>query len=96
MKIICKNGHIMVKEMIRTEEESKTAMGLIIPKETLDDDEVAQGQIIFSQEVEYPVNSIIIFHKTLPVNAMLKLDGDEQPKEYFFVNSRDVVCIVEK
>lgn len=85
----------MVKELKRKSDANVSDSGIIIPEETMEDDEVAQGTIISSSEEEYKAGDVILFHKTLPVDALLKMEGDDRPTEYFFVNSRDVVCKIE-
>jgi len=95
MKIIPQNGYILVKELKRKEDEKATDTGIILPEESLEDDEVAQGTVVVSGDDKFTEGQILLFHKTLPVDALLKMDGDEKPTEYFFVKGDVVVCVVQ-
>lgn len=92
MKINLKNGHVMVKEIVRKEEEKVTASGLFIPEVTLEEEQVSQGKVIRSNSDEYPVGSTLLFHKTLPVDVNLKIDDDKELTTYFFINEKDIIC----
>lgn len=94
MKINLKNGHIMVKEIVRKEEEKTTASGIFIPEETLEEEQVSQGKVVRTNSDEYPLGSTVLFHKTLPVDINLKIDEDKELSIYFFINERDIICSI--
>ena len=91
-KVELKNGHIMVREVIRTEEETKTSIGIIIPQEVLDDEQVSQGEIIESSVEEYKIGENVIFHKVIPVDINMKYGGDKELRTYWFVKEKDIIC----
>lgn len=86
-----KNGYILVKELARKQEELKDESGLFIPEENLDDEQVAQGTVV--QDVgEYSKGAVLLFHKVIPVDVNMKLDGDDSLQKYFFIKESDVIC----
>ena len=94
MKINLKNNHIMVKEIIRKDEERITAYGIFIPEENLEDEQVSQGRVVRSDILEYPVSSVVLFHKTLPIDVNLKIDDDKELTTYFFIRDKDIICSI--
>lgn len=94
MKINLKNGHVMVKEIVRKKDEEVTASGIILPEEMLEEEQVSQGKVIRTQSEEYPIGSTVLFHKTLPVDVNMKIDDDKELTTYFFINERDVICSI--
>ncbi len=91
MKVQLKNDNIMVFALDRTEEEKTTKTGLIIPEETLEEDQVAQGIVIESNDPEYKAKDVVFFHKVLPVDAQLKYRGSEL-ETFWFIKASDVIC----
>ncbi len=91
-KIYPENNHIMVKEVIRTEAESVDANGFYIPKESLDDEQVAVGVVVESESDKYPKGLEVLFHKVLPVDFHMKLDGDAEMTTYYFSKQSDIIC----
>lgn len=94
MKINLKNNHVMVKEIIRKEDEKLTASGIFIPEETLEDEQVSQGRVVRSDMEDYPIGSTVLFHKTLPVDVNLKIDDDKELTTYFFIRDKDIICSI--
>jgi co-chaperonin GroES (HSP10) len=94
-KIEMCNNTIMVKELLREKEEEKTE-GLYIPKDNLEDEQVAQGVVVNSASEQFKEGDIVLFHKVLPVDVNMKLDGDDGLKKYFFILARDIICKIIK
>lgn len=92
MKYELKNSTIMVRELVQAEDEKIVAGGLILPKEIIEEDQVASGTVVQSSTEDYKAGDVLLFHKVLPVNARLKLDGSDKFEEFFFVHERDVIC----
>lgn len=95
MKITPKNGHILVKEVVRKEDEKSTEAGIIIAETILDDEQASKGLVIEGNE-EFPKGVSVIFHKVVPIDVHLKLEGDTEPTLYFFVGTKDVICTIEE
>lgn len=95
MRVELKNGHIMVLALDRKEEQQVTSTGLIIPEQTLEDDQVAQGIVIESDNPEYQKDDIVFFHKVLPVDAQMKYRSDKL-ETYWFIKADDIICKVIK
>jgi len=89
-----KNGYIMVKEIVRSEQEAIDSNGFYIPKSTLDDEQVSQGAVVESNSEEYPIGSELLFHKVLPVDFNIKREGDAELTPYFFIKSTDVIDVL--
>lgn len=89
-----KNGYIMMKAIERKEDESVTASGLILPEAMMEDDQVSQGTVIRSSVDEYKEGEILFFHKTLPIDALIKFGDDTATTEYLFIKGEDVICKV--
>ena len=89
-----KNGYIMVKAIERKEDETITGSGLILPEQVLEEDQVSQGHVIRSSVEEYKEGDILFFHKTLPIDAIIKFGDDTSPTEYVFLKADDVICKV--
>ena len=85
------NGNIMVKEIIRTDDTSSTS-GFIIPKETLDDEQVSQGKVVRSNSDNIPTGATVLFHRVMPVDVHMKLDDDTKLETYFFIMEKDIIC----
>lgn len=94
MQINLKNNNLMVKELIRKEDEKITAGGIFLPEETLEEEQVSQGLVVRTNSDEYPVGCTILFHKTLPVDVNMKIDDDTDLKTYYFINLKDVICSI--
>ncbi len=91
MKVQLKNNNIMVFALDRKESEKTTQSGLIIPEETLQEDQVAQGIVIESNDKEYEPKDVVFFHKVLPIDAQLKYRGSEL-ETFWFIKASDVIC----
>lgn len=87
-----KNSNIMVKELVRKEEEKESKSGLYIPEEALEDEQVAQGIVVRSEIGLFAKGDVLMFHKVCPVDVNLKIDGDEELNRYFFIKAEDVIC----
>ena len=94
-KISLMNGNIMVKAIEREDEEENKSV-LIIPKETLEDEQVAQGVVIRSDSENVKVGDTLLFHKVMPVDVNMKIDKDEKLETYFFILEKDIICKIEK
>ena len=92
--ILLKNSYIMVKAIERKANESVTASGFILPESVMEDDQVSQGSVIRSSVDEYNEGDILFFHKTLPIDAIIKFGKDDSPTEYLFIKPEDVICVV--
>lgn len=93
-QVILKNNYILVKETSREKEELKDESGLFIPEENLDDEQVAQGIVVQDAE-EYHKGDVILFHKIIPVDVNMKLEGDSSLQRYFFIKSSDIICHIK-
>lgn len=94
MKLIPKNNQLLVKSMERKEEGTITDTGLIIPEQTLEDDQVAQGKVIESAHPDYVTGDVVLFHKVIPVDVHLKVD--KEIEEFWFVPANDIICIIKE
>jgi len=94
MKINLKNGHIMVKEIIREEKESETSSGIILPGQQLEDEQASTAKVVRSDTDEFPEGCTVLFHKVLPIDVNMRLDGDKDLQLYFFINTRDIICSI--
>jgi|TARA_R100000501_G_C2624764_1_gene118078 co-chaperonin GroES (HSP10) len=88
MKIELDNNNIMVEEI---EVKEDTSSDFIIPKETLDEEQVAQGTVIESCTDKYKKDDVVLFHKVIPVDVNLKYNSNEL-KSYWFVPKKDIIC----
>jgi co-chaperonin GroES (HSP10) len=86
------NDHIMVKEIKREEADAATSLGLFIPKETLEDEQVSQGKVIRSNSANVAVGDTLLFHRVMPVDVNMKLEGDDKLETYFFIKEKDIIC----
>jgi len=93
-KITLFNQNIMVKEIIRQDEDTGTQNGLIIPKENLEDEQVSQGTVIQSNTKDITVGDVLLFHRVMPVDVHLKLEGDKELEQYYFIQEKDIICKV--
>lgn len=92
MKIELFNNNILVKAIQRGNEVS--AVGVYIPVEDLEEEQVSQGIVI--QDVgEFKKDDILLFHKTMPVDVNMKLDGDSELQNYFFIKVEDIICRIK-
>ena len=89
------NGNIMVKEHILTQEEKSSASGLYIPDEVLEDEQVAQGEVVNSNSENFAIGDLLLFHKVMPVDVNMKLDGDKGLSKYFFIKEQDIICKIK-
>lgn len=95
MLIELDNGYIMVKEIKRSDNESQDSSGIIFNDQNLDDEQVSQGTII-QDAGKYKAGDTILFHKVIPVDVHMKLEGDERLENYYFIKSTDVICKITK
>ena len=72
MNIQLKNDYIILKAL--KDEDITTQSGLIIPKETQNEDQVAKGKVLENGN-EYKKNDILLFHKIVPIDVELKIEG---------------------
>ena len=93
-EILLKNGYIMMKAIERKENENTTASGFILPESMMEDDQVSQGVVIRSCVDEYKEGEVLFFHKTLPIDALIKFGNDVATTEYLFIKGEDVICKV--
>lgn len=91
-KIKLDNNHIMVKEVVRGEQEEINANGFFIPKKSLDDEQVAVGIVVESDSDKYTKGIEVLFHKVLPVDFNMKLEADKELTTYYFIKESDVIC----
>lgn len=96
MIINLRNGNILVKVQERKSESQLTQSGIYIPEEVLEEEQVSQGIIIQSQTDGYDKGDGILFHKVIPVDVNLKLDGDVKLEQYFFISEKDVICTTKE
>ena len=89
-----KNGYIMIKAIERKENESVTSSGLILPESMMEDDQVSQGHVIRTSVEEYKEGDVLFFHKTLPIDALIRFGDDTATTEYLFIKGEDVICKV--
>jgi len=82
-----KNNYLMVKS-IKSEEQS-TKEGIILPDSILEDDQVAQGEVLEGNE-EYKKGDKILFHKIIPVDAQIIYKGENQ--KVWFIKINEVIC----
>lgn len=85
----------MVKEIKRKKEEDIGQSGLYIPEETLEDEQVSQGRIVVSNTSGYDKGEVLLFHKVMPVDVNMKLEGDEGLERYFFIKESDIICSIK-
>ena len=93
MKLIPKNNILIVKEPDR---ETQTKMGIILPDiaNRRDDEQVAQGELL-ADSGDYKKGDWVLFHKVLPVDAMIKDDKGEDIKVWF-LKAEDVLAVLDK
>ena len=99
MNIELFNKNILVKAIKREEKDSVGESGVYIPIEDLEDEQVSQGIVV--QDVStiddngrdyFKKGDKVLFHKTLPVDINLKLEGDTELQNYFFIQLKDIIC----
>ncbi len=90
-KIQVLNGHIMVREVVRKEEEKK-AGSFYLPQEVLEDEQASQGEVVETSSEEYKVGNNIIFHKVIPIDVSMKYGEDTELRVYWFIKEKDVIC----
>lgn len=91
MKLIPKNNQLLVKAIVK--EDKETIGGLIIPGEIHEDEQVAKGIVIESASPDYKKDDYVLFHKVIPVDVHLKIDGNIE--EFWFVPASDIICVIE-
>ncbi len=83
------NNNILIKEVER--EDTFSDNGIYIPKENLDDEQVSKGIVVIDVDI-LKKGDIVMFHKALPVDVNMKLEGDKEVQTYFFINKKDLIC----
>lgn len=96
MEIKLYNGNIMVKELKRTDEETKSDHGLYIPEQSLEDEQVSQGTVVRSDSEGVSIGDTLMFHKVMPVDINMKMEGDIKLESYFFIKEQDIICKITK
>lgn len=91
-----KNGYIMVREIVRTEEEQAIGSGFILPKEVLEDEQVSQGTVVESFSEGYGKGDVVFFHKVTPVDISMKYGEDKRNQTYWFIKQEDVICKIKE
>ena len=93
MKLSPRNDILIVKEPDR---ETQTKMGIILPDiaNRRDDEQVAQGELL-ADSGEYSKGDWVLFHKVLPVDAMIKDDKGNDIKVWF-LKAEDVLAVLDK
>ncbi len=87
MEVQMKNNYLMVKSIKETDQTSKG--GIFLPESTLQDDQVAQGEVLEGNE-EYKKGDIVLFHKIIPVDAQITYKGESQ--KVWFIQIKDIIC----
>ena len=95
MKIELLNSNILVKAIKREEKDSVGATGVYIPTEDLEDEQVSQGSVV-QDALDFKKGDIVLFHKTLPIDLNIRLEGDEELTNYFFIKMDDIICKIIK
>lgn len=104
MQIELFNSNILVKALKREEKDSVGVTGVYIPTEDLEDEQVSQGSVVKECSFIHPTNHTnvilsvgdkILFHKTLPVDVNMKLEGDTELQNYFFIQFKDIICRIK-
>ena len=93
MHLIPKNNLLVIKEPPR---ELQTKMGIVLPDiaNARDDEQVAQGEVLFSDVEEYKPGMMIMFHKVLPIDAEIEMNNEQF--RIWFLKREDVLAIIEK
>lgn len=87
------NKNILVKIIEEDSGDQTTASGIIIPKEKMEEDQVAKGFVIQVPEElsdKLSKGETILFHKFNPTDIHMKYDSD-QLEEYWFVKETDII-----
>ena len=98
MRIKLYNQNVLVKAIKREEKDSVGATGIYIPTEDLEDEQVSQGVVVQDASVDsgghprFFKGDVLLFHKTLPVDVNIKLEGDSELQNYFFIQLKDIIC----
>jgi len=93
MKLEPQNDLIIIKEPPR---ETQTKSGIVIPESAnaQDDEQVAQGEVLKSDNVHYEPGDVVLFHKVLPIDVMME---DEKGKQFkaWFLKADDVLAKIK-
>lgn len=89
MQIELSNDYIMVRSMERKNAERKTASGLIISESTIEDEQVASGEVVQSDNDKYKPGDVLFFHKVLPIDVSMKYG--EELETFWFISPKDVI-----
>lgn len=92
MKLAPKNGNLIVKEPDR---EMVTKSGIFLPEvaNARDDEQVAQGEILASDNADYKKGDWVLFHKVLPVDAVVEMN--DKKIKVWFLKTKDVLAKIE-
>ena len=90
MKLEPQNDLLIIKEPPR---ETQTKSGIVLPEvaNARDEEQVAQGEVLSSDNAQYQKGDMILFHKVLPIDAMME---DDKGKHYkvWFLKADDVLA----
>lgn len=93
--MILLNNYILVKEIASKDEQLSS--GLILPEQEQQEDQVAQGKVIDIADInsvaDIKKDSIILFHKMIPVDAQLKMENGDIERVWF-IKEEDVICVL--
>ena len=95
MKIIPKNGYLVVREPDR---ETETKGGLIIPESANveDPEQTTYGEILECEEgSDYEVGDIVLFPKVLPNDFSIEL-VEGKPEVVWFLHYEQVMGVLKK
>jgi|GEM_PF-6837365 len=93
-KITLFNKNIMVKEIVR-ENDNESFEGLIIPKESMEDEQVSQGIVVRTNSENIAIGDVLMFHRVMPVDINMRLEDDKEMSTYFFIKESDIICKIE-
>lgn len=88
------NKNIMVKEIVR-ENDNESFEGLIIPKESMEDEQVSQGIVVRTNSENIAIGDVLMFHRVMPVDINMRLEDDKEMSTYFFIKESDIICKIE-
>ena len=89
MNIQLKNEYVILKAL--EDEDTKTESGLYIPKETRAEEQVATGEILLDSG-EYKKGDKILFHKIIPIDAHLEVNGKSE--QVWFIKIKDIIAVI--
>ena len=90
MKIDLKNEYIMVRSLEKKDTDKTTEKGIIMPSESLEDEQVASGVVVASSDEDYKEKDVLFFHKILPVDLHMKYN-DDKLETFWFIHKKDII-----